>query len=122
MIANEIQYPIEIFDNRKYDKLLEDMKSGVLSIMKRNMELRQTQPKPRIKKPETSYRVMKKEIPFWEKSMLTLEEAGAYFGIGVNKLRRMTEDENCDFVVWSGSKRLIKKRKFEEYLDKAYSI
>ena len=104
MIANEIQYPIEIFDNRKYDKLLEDMKSGVLSIMKRNMELRQTQPKPRIKKPETSYRAMKKEIPFWEKSMLTLEESGAYFGIGVNKLRRMTEDENCDFVVWTGSK------------------
>ena len=28
-----------------------------------------------------------KEIPIWEKSNLTLEEAAAYSGIGINKLR-----------------------------------
>ena len=28
-----------------------------------------------------------KEIPIWEKSNLSLEEAAAYSGIGVNKLR-----------------------------------
>ena len=78
MIAYEIEYPLEIFDNRKYDMLFEDMKSSMISIMKRNMKQRQMQLKPQIKKPETTYRAMKNEIPFWKKSLLTLEEAGAY--------------------------------------------
>lgn len=29
---------------------------------------------------------MKKEVPIWEKSNLTIEEAAAYFNIGTNKL------------------------------------
>ena len=62
------------------------------------------------------------EVPVWEKSNLTLEEAAAYFNIGQNKLRELTNDENCDFVIWVGTKRLIKRLKLEEYLAKAYSI
>lgn len=50
---------------------------------------------------------IKKEVPIWEKSNLTLEEASAYFGIGINKLREMTNDRNCKYVIWCGSKRLI---------------
>lgn len=65
---------------------------------------------------------MKQEVPIWEKSNLTLEEAAAYFGIGINKLRELTEDRNCKFVLWVGSKRLIKRRALDEYLEKTYSI
>ena len=65
---------------------------------------------------------MKKEVPIWEKSNLTLEEAAAYFGIGINKLRQITDDEDCKFVLWCGSKRLIKRREMDEYLSKTYSI
>ena len=36
-----------------------------------------------------------KQIPIWEKSNLTLEEAAAYSGIGINKLRQLTDDDNC---------------------------
>ena len=65
---------------------------------------------------------MKKEIPFWEKSNLTIEEAAAYFNIGVHKLRRMAYDEDCPYVLWIGRKCLIKKACFEEYLRKTYSL
>lgn len=65
---------------------------------------------------------MKREIPIWQKSNLTLEEAAAYFSIGINKLRELTNNENCKFVIWCGSKRLIKRKKFEEYIETAYSI
>lgn len=65
---------------------------------------------------------MDNQVPIWEKSNLTLEEAAKYFGIGVNKLREMTNSENCDYVLWCGSKRLIKRRKLDEYLEKAYSV
>lgn len=66
--------------------------------------------------------IIKKDVPIWEKSNLTIEEAAAYSGIGRNKLRELTEDENCQFVLWIGSKRLVKRRKLDEYIEKAYSI
>ena len=49
-------------------------------------------------------------------------EAAAYSGVGINKIRQLTNSEKCEFVLWVGSKRLIKRKKFEEYLEKAYSI
>lgn len=65
---------------------------------------------------------MKKEVPIWFKSNLTLEEAAAYSGIGINKLRQLTDNKECSFVLWNGSKRLIKRNKLDEYLSKMYSI
>ena len=65
---------------------------------------------------------MKNEVPIWEKANLTIEEAAAYFGIGQNRLRELTEDEQCKFVLFVGTKRLIKRRLFEQYLEQAYSI
>lgn len=65
---------------------------------------------------------MKVEVPVWEKSMLTVEEASAYFGIGQNKIRELTDDEDCKCVLWVGHKRLIKRKAFDEYLEKQYSI
>ena len=37
-------------------------------------------------------------IPVWEKSNLTLEEAAAYFNIGLNKLRDMTNSKRVNNV------------------------
>lgn len=65
---------------------------------------------------------MKEEVPIWEKSNLTIKEAAEYSGIGMNKLRALTDDEGCQFVLWIGTKRLIKRRRLDEYIDKAYSI
>ncbi len=61
-------------------------------------------------------------VPIWEKAALSIEEAAAYTGIGENKLRELTQYDDCEYVIWVGNKRLIKRKKFEEYLDKAYSI
>lgn len=64
----------------------------------------------------------KQEVPIWEKSNLTIEEAASYFGIGTNKLRQLTNDDNCNFVLWVGRKRLIKRRLMDEFLEKQFSI
>lgn len=63
-----------------------------------------------------------KEVPIWEKSNLSLEEAAAYSGIGINKLRELSNEKNCRFVLWVGSKRLIKRRLLDEYIEQLYSI
>ena len=57
------------------------------------------------------------EIPIWEKYALTIEEAALYFRIGQKELREKTEEPNCDFVIFKGTHRLIKRKKMEEYLD-----
>lgn len=65
---------------------------------------------------------MKCEVPVWEKANLTLEEAAAYSNIGINRLRDISDEQNCPFVLWVGSKRLIKRKPFEAFLEKSYSI
>ena len=62
------------------------------------------------------------EVPIWEKSNLTLDEAEVYSGIGKDKLRKITNEQNCKFVLWNGSKRLIKRKLFDEYIEKCFSI
>lgn len=63
-----------------------------------------------------------KEVPIWEKANLTLEEAAAYSGIGVGKLRELTNEKDCNFVLWVGNKCLIKKRLFDNFIEQMFSI
>ena len=63
-----------------------------------------------------------KEVPIWEKATLTLEEASAYSGIGINKIRKLTDNDSCPFVLWIGSKRLIKRKLFDEYIERVFSL
>ena len=65
---------------------------------------------------------MKHEVPIWEKSNLTLEEAAAYSGIGINKLREITNEPGCNFVLFVGNKRLIKRRLFDAYIEKIDTV
>lgn len=65
---------------------------------------------------------MEQKVPISQKAMLTLEEAASYTGIGVNKLRNLSNEENCGFVLWNGSKRLLKRKKLEEFLNNSFSI
>lgn len=64
----------------------------------------------------------KYNMPIWKRSTLTLNEAVAYSGIGRDKLRSLTDHDDCPFVLWVGTKRLIKRRQLDKYIDEAYSI
>ena len=63
-----------------------------------------------------------KTIPIWEKSNLTLEEAAAYSGIGKNKLRELSDERDCPFVLWNGNKRLIKRKELDKFTSESYSL
>ena len=64
------------------------------------------------------------EVPIWQKKCLTIDEAAKVYNIGTNRLRSMTEAEDCPFVLHVGNKRLIKAQRFDEYInaDYCYSI
>lgn len=61
-------------------------------------------------------------VPVWEKCTLTVEEATAYTGIGKHKLCELSDEPNCQFVLWVGSKRLFKRKKLDEFLEKSQSV
>lgn len=57
------------------------------------------------------------------KYLLSIEEAVQYFAIGEKKLRKIiTENLDSDFVIQNGVKYLIKRQRFETFLDKTSSI
>ena len=63
------------------------------------------------------------EVPVWEKYTLTVREAAEYFRIGEHKLRRIiSENENADFILWNGTRPQIKRKKFEEYVDRLSAV
>ena len=64
----------------------------------------------------------KYNIPLWHKPNLSIEEAVAYSGIGRDKLYELTNPEDCPFVLWIGNRRMIKRKKFDEYIERQYSI
>lgn len=61
-------------------------------------------------------------VPIWEKENLTLSEAAAYFGIGQNRLHALTQIRNCNFVLFVGNRRMIKRKAFEKYLEGKYAL
>jgi len=61
-------------------------------------------------------------VPIWHRSTLSVDEAVAYSGIGRDKLLELSNLPECEFVLWCGNRRLIKRRKLEEYIAKAYSL
>ena len=64
----------------------------------------------------------KYEIRLCEKPTLTVEEAAALYNIGENKLRDLTDKDSCPYVLFVGRKKLIKRKQFDDFICKAFSI
>ena len=63
------------------------------------------------------------DIPVWEKYTLTIEEASKYFRIGENKLRRLAEEnKDAGWFIMNGNRIQIKRRQFEQVIDKLNAI
>lgn len=57
-------------------------------------------------------------IPIWRRYTMTIDEAAIYYHIGEGKLRAMiSEHPDEDFYIKNGNRILVKRKKFEHYLD-----
>ena len=66
---------------------------------------------------------MRTSIPVSERYAVSIKDAAKYFGIGENKLRKIVnENKDAEFILWNGSRALIKRQAFECYLDKTSAI
>lgn len=55
-------------------------------------------------------------VPIHLKMVLTIKEAAEYSNIGVNKIDAMLKAPNCPFVLYVGTKKLVKRKEFEQYI------
>ena len=61
-------------------------------------------------------------VPIYRKLTLTIREAAEYSNIGINKIDSMLRQPNCPFVLFVGTKKLVKRREFEQYISGELSI
>ena len=61
-------------------------------------------------------------VPLGAKYLLTIKEAAIYFNIGQKKMRRIAEDYIGDLAIFCGNRYLIKRKKFEDFIDKTSGL
>lgn len=62
------------------------------------------------------------KIPAYRKLCLSIGEAAEYSGIGEARLRELIKEPRCNFVLRKGTQTLIKRGKFEKFIDEAEVI
>ena len=63
-----------------------------------------------------------KFLPIDRKMLLSIREAAEYSNIGINKIDEMLKQPNCPFVLYVGTKKLVKRKAFEEFIESRVAI
>lgn len=61
-------------------------------------------------------------VPIHLKMNLPSKETAEYSSIGINKIESMLRTPNCPFVLYVGTKKLVKRKEFEEYISQSLII
>ena len=61
-------------------------------------------------------------LPIDRKMLLSIREAAEYSNIGINKIDEMLKQPNCPFVLYVGTKKLVKRKAFEEFIESKVAI
>lgn len=65
----------------------------------------------------------KTSIAFYDRYMLTVEEAAVYFHIGYKKMRSMVKEHaGAKWILFNGNRIMIKREQFEKWLDNQSAI
>ena len=62
------------------------------------------------------------KVPIHLKVTLSIREAAEYSNIGINKIDSLLRTPNCPFVLYVGTKKLVKRKEFEEFLSQRLII
>lgn len=61
-------------------------------------------------------------VPIYQKVALTIREAAEYSNIGINKIDSLLRTPNCPFVLFIGTKKLVKRKEFEQFISRSLII
>ena len=63
-----------------------------------------------------------RRVPIHLKLNLTIKEAAEYSNIGINKIAEMLRNPMCNFVLYVGNRKLVKRKEFEQYISTRIEI
>ena len=61
-------------------------------------------------------------LPIDRKMLLSIREAAEYSNIGINKIDELLKQPNCPCVLYVGTRKLVKRRAFEEFIEGRVAI
>lgn len=61
-------------------------------------------------------------LPIDRKMLLSIREAAEYSNIGINKIDELLKQPNCPFVLYVGTRKLVKRRALEEFIEGRVAI
>ena len=61
-------------------------------------------------------------LPIDRKMLLSIREAAEYSNIGINKIDELLKHPNCPVVLYVGTKKLVKRKAFEEFIEGRVAI
>ena len=80
----------------------------------------------RLKEENTCLSSKEKEkienVPIHLKMLLTIREAAEYSNIGINKIDSLLRQPNCPFVLYVGTRKLVKRKEFEDFISRKLVI
>jgi len=56
------------------------------------------------------------KVPIHQTMTLTIREAAEYSNIGINKIEALLKQPHCPFVPFVGTRKLVKRQEFEEFI------
>ena len=88
---------------------------SVTDIVRNNAKVRKTREEGLVLNEATT-------VPIHLKAALTIREAAEYSNIGINRIDAMLRQPNCPFVLFVGTRKLVKRREFEDYISRTFVI
>lgn len=61
-------------------------------------------------------------VPIHLKVTMTIKEAAEFSSIGINKIDSLLRSPNCPFVLYVGTKKLVKRKEFEDFISQKIAI
>ena len=116
--SNQTEVSLEFVDRSKYDRVMDRWKQNVIEILHRS----DLSTPPTVSKTVLEKKKSSENIAPNLKLTMTIREASEYSNIGINKMESMLRTPNCPFVLFVGTKKLVKRKEFEDFISKSLVI
>lgn len=67
-------------------------------------------------------REQRPKVEIQNKILLSVKEASALSGVGEGKIRELIRRPRCPFVLYNGTKALLKRKEFEKFLSEQLEL
>ena len=121
-ITNDTRDNLQFINPARYEDLRHSWEQDILSMFNRPKAAPSLcsagakQIVPEHEPVVSKYEQMKESVPIHLKAVLTIREAAAYTSIGINKIDALLRSPNCPFVLFVGTKKLVKRKEFEQFI------